>query len=55
VIPDRARCAESVFALGDGHMSDAYGTYFAGFLALDALAFLAVLAACALPKQTNVA
>jgi len=47
--------AESVSPWGDGHMSDAYGTYFAGFLALDALAFLAVLAACALPKQTNVA
>jgi hypothetical protein len=38
-----------------GHMRDAYGTKIAGFLALDALAFLAILAACALPKQTNVA
>ena len=47
--------AESVSPWVMGNMRDAYGTYFAGFLALDALAFLAVLAACALPKQTNVA
>jgi MFS family permease len=47
--------AESVSPWVMGHMRDAYGSYFAGFLALDALAFLGVLAACALPKQTNVA
>jgi MFS family permease len=47
--------AESVSPWVMGHIRDACCTYFAGFLALDALAFLAVLAACALPKQTNVA